>query len=225
MKVRLMTGEDAVLTPSPKAKRDVFPPEVAIIAKQHWQDSTIPEPSVRRRMKRKERKLQDGERADESVATRWQHLSAKEQYACFKEDCSEKVKLEMRKQAQSEMAKVMGRPETEDKRNRIRRIESLPQCFPGKKWYFSQKPAEIKPLIDHTTGLCRYCEQAGLNYQTLAKTLKRLCACGTHQCPNWTCLCQADGEEDEELVCKCRCSCDNCRSCQVLELIIIMMMI
>ena len=134
----------------------------------------------------------------------------------------------MRKKAESERSKVMGRPETEDKRNRIRRIETLHQCFPGKKWYFSQKPPEVKPLVDHTTGLCRYCEQAGLNYQTLTKAVRRLCTCGTHQCPNWSCLCQAVDEE-EEPVCTCMCSCDSCRSCQVFELIttmtiIIMMM-
>ena len=64
MKVKLLTGEDSILTPPPKIKRDVFLPEVAKIAKQHWQDTTIPEPSVRRRMRKKEGKLQEGERGN-----------------------------------------------------------------------------------------------------------------------------------------------------------------
>ena len=88
--MKLLTGQDSILTPPPKTKRDVFPPEVAQIAKQHWQDTTIPEPSVRRRMRKKEGKLQERERADESEVTRCQCLRAKEQFASFEEDCRER---------------------------------------------------------------------------------------------------------------------------------------
>lgn len=226
MKVKLLTGEDSILTPPPKIKRDVFPPEVTKIAKQHWQDTTIPEPSVRRRMKKKERKLQEGERADESEVTRYQHLSTKEQFASFEEDCKEKVRSVMANKANSERAKMVGRPDNEDKRKRLERCESLSQCFPGLKWYNSRKPSEVKPLMDHTTGLCRYCEQAGLNYQTLSKTLRRLCGCGTPQCPNWTCLCLRDefDEDVEQPLCSCKCSCDDCRSCQVFTSSVLLMM-
>ena len=227
MKVKLLTGQDSILTPPPKTKRDVFPPEVAKIAKQHWQDTTIPEPSVRRRMRKKERKLQDGERAEESEVTRWQHLSTKEQFASFEEDCKETVRSVMANKANSERAKMVGRPDSEDKRKRLERCESLTGCFPSLKWYNSQKPPEVKPLMDHTTGLCRYCEQAGLNYQTLSKTLRRLCGCGTHQCPNWTCLCLSDEFDNdiEQPLCNCRCSCDNCRSCEVFISLVLVMMI
>ena len=55
MKVKLMTGKDQILTPPPKARRDVFPAEVKEMARDHWMDTTIPEPSVNRRMKRKQR--------------------------------------------------------------------------------------------------------------------------------------------------------------------------
>ena len=132
----------------------------------------------------------------------------------------------MANKANSERAKMVGRPDNEDKRKRLERCESLSQCFPGLKWYNSRKPSEVKPLMDHTTGLCRYCEQAGLNYQTLSKTLRRLCGCGTPQCPNWTCLCLRDefDEDVEQPLCSCKCSCDDCRSCQVFTSSVLLMM-
>ena len=221
MKVRLMTGDDPILVPPAIEKRDIFPPEVTNIAKQHWLDMTIPEPAVERRMKRKERRLETGERAPETGVTRWQHLTTKEQYASFKEECKETVREVMANKANTERAKLVGRPDSEDKRRRLERCETLSQCFPGVSWYLGQKPSEVKPLVDHTTGLCRYCEQAGLNYQTLVRTVRRQCGCGTSQCPHWTCLCIPDEFEDEEMgigmLCTCKCSCDNCRSCEVLH--------
>ena len=56
MKVNLLTGQEALLMPPPKKKRKVIPEEVEAIAVKHWTDTTIPEPSVQRRMKRKEKK-------------------------------------------------------------------------------------------------------------------------------------------------------------------------
>ena len=73
-------------------------------------------------------------------------------------------------------------------------------------------------MIDHTTELCRTCEAAQLNYGSLARTLKRLCSCGTKLCANWVCLCREEGKEEEEEegeVCSCRCNCDQCGACQV----------
>lgn len=213
MKVRLMTGKDQILTPLPRAKRDVFPAGVKQMARKHWLDTTIPEPSVNRRMKRKERQLKEGEQAVESIPFRWQHLTAEEQYANFKEDCKDSVREEMEKKAVEDMEKVLRRPHSEDKEKRISRIETLSECFPGPKWYSEQKPEEVKPLIDHTTGLCRVCEATSLNYQTLSKSLKRLCACNTRMCPNWICLCQVDDDDQQD--CQCGCSCDDCLACQV----------
>ena len=212
-----MTGQDPMLVPPAIEKRDIFPPEVADIAKQHWMDMTIPEPAVDRRMKRKEPRLEAGDRAHETAVTRWQHLTTREQYATFKEDCKEAVKEVMATKANTERAKLAGRPDTEDKKRRLERCETLSQCFPSVSWYIGQKPSEVKPLVDHTTGLCRYCEQAGLNYKTLVRTVKRLCGCGTNQCPHWTCLCIPDEFEDDEITCICTCTCDKCRSCEVLH--------
>lgn len=215
MKVRLLTGEDSVLSPPVKAKKDVYPLPVKQLAEKHWDETTIPEPAVNRRMKRKEKALKEGENAEETVPTRWQHLSATEQYENFKEEYKEKVKVEMEKKVQQEIVKLVGRPESEDKAKRLEKLQTLPECFPGQKWYEEQKPAEVKPLIDHSTGLCKVCESAGLNYLTLAKALKRLCVCQTSECPNWTCVCLGLGDDDDENQCNCGCSCESCLGCQV----------
>ena len=215
MKRKLLTGEDQILTPPPKTKKDVFPAEVTALAKEHWRDTTIPEPSVNRRMKRKEKQLKRGEQAVETIPTRWQHMTAEEQYASFKEDCEGKVRVEMEKKAATEIERVSTRPESDDKTRRLERLENLCGLFPGKKWYSDQKPEEVKPLVDHTTGLCRVCEAAGLNYLTMYKTLQRLCACKTRFCPNWTCFCVVDEIEEDPQDCQCRCSCDGCLACQV----------
>ena len=115
MKVRLMTGKDQILTPPPKARRDIFPAEVKEMAKDHWIDTTIPEPLVNRRMKRKEKQLEEGEQAVETTPTRWQHLTAEEQYANFKEDCEERVRPEMEKEAAMDLEKLRWRPDSEER--------------------------------------------------------------------------------------------------------------
>ena len=216
MKVRLLTSEDAVLCPPVKAKKDMYPAPVKQMAAQHWEETTIPEPSVHRRMKRKERTLREGENAEETLPTRWQHLSANEQYSNFKEEYQDKVRGEMENKVQEEIVKLAGRPDSEDKARRIQKLDTLPDSFPGKKWYEQQKPAEVKTLIDHTTGLCKACESSGLNYLTLVKALKRLCVCKTSECPNWTCVCLAQDEfYPDERQCSCVCSCPNCVGCEV----------
>ena len=49
MKLRLLTGEDSLLCPPIKAKKDMYPLPVKQLAQKHWNESTIPEPSVQRR--------------------------------------------------------------------------------------------------------------------------------------------------------------------------------
>ena len=217
MKVRLLSGEDSVLSPPVKAKKDMFPAKVKEYAKQHWEEKTIPEPSVHRRMKRKERTLREGESAEEIVPTRWQHLSANEQYSSFQEEYQDKVRQEMERKVQEEILKLAKRPDSEDKTKRSEKLLTLPDCFPGKKWYEQQKPAEVKTMIDHSTGLCKLCESSGLNYLTLVKAVKRFCVCKTSECPNWTCVCLED--EEEERQCSCTCSCESCVGCQVQEFV------
>ena len=103
-------------------------------------------------MKRKEKQLKEGEQAAETIPTRYQHMTAEEQYASFKEECEEKVRVEMVRKATKDSVKVSTWPESADKTRRVERLEKLPGYFPGKKWYSEQKPEEVKPLIDHTTG-------------------------------------------------------------------------
>ena len=142
-------------------------------------------------------------------------MTAEEQYASFKEECEEKVRVEMVRKATKDSVKVSTWPESADKTRRVERLEKLPGFFPGRKWYSEQKPEEVKPLVDHTTGLCRVCEAASLNYLTLFKALQVQCACKTRLCPNWTCFCVVDEVEEDPQECQCRCSCDDCLACQV----------
>ena len=229
MKVRLLTGADPVLTPSEPPKRHIYPATVEKVAEQHWMDTTIPEPAVNRRMIRKEKPLSEGEQVKEIVPTRWQHLTMKEQYASFKEGCEKEVKKEMTEKSEADRTRVEKRPDSQDKTRRLEMLEKLPEKFPGKKWYKDQMPPEVKPLIDHTTGLCRTCEAAQLNYSSLTKTLKRLCSCGTKMCKNWVCLCRREEEEQGEEeqgegeadLCMCSCSCDDCQACKVRIFIVV----
>ena len=77
-----LTGKEDSLVPPAKSKRKTFPKEVEAIALKHWTDTTIPEPSVQKRLTKK------SSRNDEIIPTRWQHLSQKEQYANFQSECS-----------------------------------------------------------------------------------------------------------------------------------------
>ena len=104
--MRLLTGKDSVLSPPVKDKKDMYPAKVKEYARQHWEEKTLPEPSVHRRMKRKERTLREGENAEETLPTRWQHLSANEQYSDFKEEYQDKVRQEMEKKVQEDIVKL-----------------------------------------------------------------------------------------------------------------------
>ena len=209
MKINLLTGKEALLTPPPKKKRKIVPDEVKEKADKHWQETTIPEPSVHRRMKKQRNNID--ENAAETVPIRWQHLSNKEQYKNFKEEYSGEITVILRKHGEENIRKLEGRPDSEDKERRLEMYGKMEEKFPSESWYQDQKPPEVKPLCDHTTGLCRICEAASLNFITLKKTLKRLCVCKTDSCPDWVCFC--DPEEDD--TCSCHCACDSCSHCEV----------
>ena len=213
MKINLLTGDDQILTPPPKKRRKIIPEEVEAIALKHWTETTIPEPAVNRRMKRKEKKKKKTGNTEELVPTRWQHLTQREQYSHFKDECSKEVEEVMRKHAQINLEKLQTRPDSDDKTRRVHLYENMHEKFPSESWYQDQKPPEVKPLHDHTTGLCRVCEAAQINHGTLVKTLNKLCVCKTDQCPNWVCFC--DDELDEGAKCFCKCDCDSCKKCKV----------
>ena len=145
------------------------------------------------------------------MPTRWQHLSQREQFANFRDECSTEISDVMRKHGEESIRKLESRPDSEDKARRVELYSNIQNKFPSESWYLDQKPPEVKPLCDHTTGLCRICEAASLNFITLSRNLKRLCGCKTERCPNWICLC--DPDEDE--ACSCTCDCDSCSRCKV----------
>ena len=213
MKIKLLTGEDNILVLAPIKWRKVFPEEIEEFALTHWNESTIPEPSVHRRMKPKDKSSKDKENPEEIIPTRWQHLSQREQYANFKEEYGNKVGEVMRKKAEEKTSKLQNRPESDDKQKRQEFYANMHTKFPSDDWYLSLRPKEVKMLNDHTTGLCKVCESASLNYLTLLKNLKRMCACTSSKCPNWECFC--DEEIEDNVSCICKCACDSCLNCKV----------
>jgi hypothetical protein len=49
-------------------------------------------------------------------------------------------------------AKVSQWPDSEDKRRRLAFAEEAKALFPSLSWYILQKPAEVRPMHDHSTG-------------------------------------------------------------------------
>ena len=208
MKQNLLTGKSTTLELPHTEKRKIFPDSVKDIAHIHWKEHTIVEPA-----KHTGRAVTDDA---ETVPTRYQDKTDRECYENFREECSEKIKIEMSKVSQELKSKLVNRPETIDKRRRLEYAESLPDKFPSIAWYIAQRPDETKPLCDHTTGLCHVCESAKLNFSKIVKTAKSLCNCGSRSCPNFSCACPIPDEEDEEYVCTCpQCECESCSMCKV----------
>ena len=208
MKQNLLIGKTTTLELPEMEKRKIFPDTVFDIAHTHWIEHTIVEPA------------KHGGRAEtndgETVPTRYQDKTDRECYENFREECSEKIKIEMSKVSQELKVKLVNRPDGIDKRRRLEYAESLPDKFPSIKWYIAQRPKETKPLCDHTTGLCHVCESAKLNFSKIVRTAKSLCDCGSKSCPGFSCACPIPEEEDEDFVCTCpQCECESCSMCQV----------
>ena len=93
---------------------------------------------------------------DETVPTRYQTMTNDESYDSFKEACSEEVTAVMKGKAKEMVDIVSRHPDTADRQKRLRYAEQvLPNKFPSKTWWLAQRPAEVKPMHDHTTGLCK----------------------------------------------------------------------
>ena len=207
-KENLLTGKTAKLKLPDKKKRQIYPKSVENIAKEHWLETTIPEPA-----KHTGKAIEEG---GETVPTRYQDKTDKECYENFKEECEEKVKMEMTKVSQEMILKLSKRPDTVDKERRLEYAQSLPDKFPGPDWYIGQRPPETKPLCDHTTGLCHVCESAKENFSSIVQAVKRLCRCGTKDCPRWFCACPISADGEDETPCLCPpCECEVCVTCKV----------
>ena len=169
-------------------------------------------------------------------------MTNQESYDSFKESCSDKVGELMSAHAQEKRAMYEKRKESADKEYRLRYTEEkLPFIFPGLSWWLQQRPPEVVPMDDHTTGLCRViqlslvncsieydvlwmffiqvCEAARLNFAELVKFVKKGCRCKTKLCQNWECTCIRDDDTGELGDCVCpACDCMSCTSCQVQTL-------
>ena len=215
MKNNFLIGSSSILTPLPKPKRHIFPKEVDDITIQHWIENTVLEPAVHRG-----KAMMDDK---ETIPTRYQALTDKEQYSLFQEDCGKEIEEIMRNVAQQKLAKISQWPDSDDKASRTKYYQSLHEKIPGIDFFLERKPKEVKPLHDHTTALCKVCEAAHLNWITLVKTMKTMCQCGSKCCPNWICLCERDQDEEDEVEeefqnltgCSCKCNCVDCKKCKV----------
>ena len=210
VKENLLTGKTATLKLPDKNKRQIYPKSVEVIAREHWLENTIPEPA-----KHTGKAIEEG---GQTVPTRYQDKTDKECYENFKEECEEKVKVKMTKVANEMISNLTKRPDTMDKQRRLEYAQSLPDKFPSPDWYIALRPAETKPLCDHTTGLCHVCESAKQNFSSLVQAVKKVCKCGTKSCPRWFCACPilADGEDEDETPCLCPpCECEVCLTCKV----------
>ena len=145
MKLDLLEGTELVLTPPVKPKRKIYPKELEDLAIKHWNENTTIEPALHRRKAESDDK--------ETIPTRYQSLTDKEQYKLFKEDCSEETTEILRKYAASESSKVSLRPDSDDKEKRLAYFVRLPTVVPSIEWYLNLKPSEVKRMHDHTTAL------------------------------------------------------------------------
>lgn len=213
MKMNLLVGSCPVLEPPVKPKKHVYPEEIENIVTEHWMQNTILEPALHRKKAKQQEK--------ESVPIRYQTLTDKEQYAQFKEDCSESITDIMRSFGEEHSAKISQWPESLDRTRRLSYYSKIHTKFPSIDFYIGRKPEEVKPLHDHTTALCRTCEAAQLNWQMLVKTVPMLCQCGTRECPNWVCMCRHEDTDDDTEddfdggTCSCSCECPDCKKCKV----------
>ena len=150
MKAKLMQEEEKILKKPEKAVRQVFPRGVVEVAEQHWESITTTEPGKHRRHTKA---VKDG---DETVPTRYQTMTNEEAYQSFHESCADDIKVLMEEHGQSMEAVVAQRPESSDKQYRLQLArERVPGKFPSLSWFISKRPREVKPMDDHTTGLCK----------------------------------------------------------------------
>ena len=83
-------------------------------------------------------------------------MTNQESYDSFKESCSDKVDEVMRADALERRAVYEKRKESADKEYRLQYTEEkLAFIFPGISWWLQQRPPEVVPMDDHTTGLCK----------------------------------------------------------------------
>ena len=175
MKARLLSGQDEVLQRAERSPRQHFPPQVAVVAKNHWNEITITEPGkhqyVTKAMK------DDGETVPIRLVfwfvlfwvwyilipgnfSRWQTMTNEEAYQSFKETCTEEVRSLMAEHGRIMLQEVSKRPASRDKDYRIELArDKVPNRFPSQSWFLDKKPPEVKFCNDHATGLCKVSQE------------------------------------------------------------------
>ena len=93
--------------------------------------------------------VQDGA---ETVPTRLQDRTDAECYRDYKDEYEAEVGRLMLQHGESLKEKVSRWPDSEDKRRRFDFAERVPTKFPSLSWYILQKPDEVRPMHNHSTG-------------------------------------------------------------------------
>jgi hypothetical protein len=128
----------------------VFPTKVNEVAQKRWEEITVTEPAKHRRLRKV---VKDGE---ETVPTKYQTMTNDECYQSFKESCTQEIGFIMKEHARQIVQTHSKRPDSTDKQWRLKyATEELPRKFPSLSWFVDQRPAEVKMMHDHTTGLCK----------------------------------------------------------------------
>ena len=97
--------------------------------------------------------MQDGE---ETVPTRLQDRTDAECYKDYKDEYGAEVGRAMVHYGEKLKEKVSKWPDSKDKEKRLVFSEKVKDKFPSLTWYIMQKPAEVRPINDHTTGEIRH---------------------------------------------------------------------
>ena len=212
LKNGFLQGDNMTMKLSKKEKPQ-FPKEVFDVAHNSWLlRSTKPDPGKHARPKTT---LKDG---SESVPSIWQVVSDDEAYAQFKENDKEIVTEIMKKHCDKIRAKYQGKRDSTEKKKILESLDRKEKKFPGRTWFLQRKPPQTKQLDDFATALCKECNEAQLNYETIIKYCKKFCQCKTAICPNYICG-NCDEEENEDCECQGPCQCDDCQSCQVNKIL------
>ena len=211
LKENFLTGKVSNLKGPGRKKPERYPQEVFDIAHDSWiKRSTKPDPAKHARPKTA---LKDGK---ETVPTIWQVVTDDEAYAQFKENDCEPVRNVMERYCDQTREKYRNKKDSDSKRKTMAILERRQNAFPGKTWFLARKPPQTKFMDDFSTALCKECNEALLNYETIRRYCRKFCKCKTSSCPNWVCEC----DEDDSDNCECEevCRCEDCESCQVRTL-------
>jgi hypothetical protein len=122
-------------------------------------------------------------------------LTDDEAYEQFKGNYEEKVKEVMQKYCSEKRGKFTNKAESKHKDKVLETLNKKENSFPGNGWFLRNKPPQTKAINEHSTGNCKDCYSAQLNYDCLLKFASKHCKCKTDSCHNWQCTCDPDDED------------------------------